>query len=287
MKITHRQFFNRIDEMADEILEKKLGVPKVFGIPTGGVFVAYSLQSCLAIEVVDDVKDADIIVDDILDSGRTMSRYSEMNPKAICLAAYNSTGHWITFPWDKGENESALDIPTRLLQFIGEDVTRGGLQDTPMRFLKAWKDWTSGYGQDPQDQFKAFEDGAENYDEMIILKDIPVYSQCEHHLAPFFGEATVAYIPDKKIIGLSKISRMVDIYARRLQVQERLTTDIANCINDMLGPIGVGVIVKCRHLCMESRGINRKGIITTTSALMGWFKERPEVRQEFLRLAGD
>lgn len=296
MNVTHEMFFERCNELAIQIQEQfnhgsfnnngsdKI---KVFGIPRGGVYVAYVIESILNCDIVSDPKQAHFIVDDILDSGRTMLRYSDMNPSAICLHAYNSKhiGEWVVFPWEISEEGSAEDIPIRLLQFIGEDLKREGLSKTPMRFLSAWKEWTIGYNQDPRKMFTAFEDGAKDYDEMIVLNDIPVYSQCEHHLAPFFGEAIVGYIPDKKILGLSKISRIVDIYARRLQVQERLTTDICNCINELLRPIGVGVIIKCRHLCMESRGISRKGIVTTTSAIKGWFKTKPEVRQEFLRLA--
>lgn len=161
---------------------------------------------------------------------------------------------------------------------------RGGLKDTPDRLAKAWDFWTSGYTQDPSDVLKVFEDGAESYDEMVLVSDIPFYSHCEHHLAPFFGKVTIAYIPDGKIVGLSKLSRLADIYARRLQVQERLTEQIADAINLNLSPKGVGVIIKARHLCMESRGISQQGHHTTTSSLRGVIRTDPSARDEFLRL---
>jgi len=165
------------------------------------------------------------------------------------------------------------------------DELRGGLQETPRRVAAAWDFWTSGYGKDPADVLKVFEDGAENYDEMIVVRDIPVYSHCEHHMAAIFGTATVAYIPDGRIVGLSKLSRLVDIFARRLQVQERMTTQIADALDTNLRPIGVGVVLKCRHMCMESRGIQKQGHVTITSALRGVLSEDRAARAEFMALA--
>lgn len=172
-----------------------------------------------------------------------------------------------------------------LAEVIGQDPRREGLQETPARVVKAWGQWTSGYNVDIAKLLKTFEDGAENYDEMVMVKDIPIYSKCEHHLADIFGTATIAYIPDGRVVGLSKLSRVADAFARRLQVQERLTTQIADAINEHLQPKAVGVIVKARHMCMESRGICQQGHHTVTSALRGVFKTDPTVRAEFLRLA--
>ncbi len=165
------------------------------------------------------------------------------------------------------------------------DGLRGGLVETPERVAKAWEFWTSGYGVDPADVLKTFEDGAEGVDEMVLVKDIPFYSQCEHHLAPFFGTATIAYIPQGRVVGLSKLSRLLNIYARRLQVQERLTCQVADAMMEHLKPLGCGVVIKARHLCMESRGVCQQGHHTVTSALRGMFKEDPIVRAEFLQLA--
>lgn len=176
-------------------------------------------------------------------------------------------------------------IITDLLKYIGENPDRGGLLETPARVLKAWAHWTGGYDQEPGDVLKTFEDGAEDHDQMISVVNIPFYSHCEHHLAPFFGTATVSYIPDGKIVGLSKLSRLVDIFARRLQVQERLTDQIANALDEHLQPLGVGVCLKARHMCMESRGVMQQGHHTMTTALRGVIKDERDARSEFLRLA--
>lgn len=159
---------------------------------------------------------------------------------------------------------------------------RQGLQETPLRAAKAWDYWTSGYDQKAEDILKVFEDGGEDYDQMVMVKDIPVYSKCEHHMADIFGTATVAYIPNGRVVGLSKLSRVVNIYARRLQVQERLTQQIADCLHTGLEPKGVGVVLKCRHMCMESRGICQQGHHTITTALHGAIREEPEARAEFM-----
>ncbi len=171
-----------------------------------------------------------------------------------------------------------------LLDAVG-DSGREGLEETPARAAKAWQFWCGGYEVDPIDLLKTFEDGAEHYDEMVLVKDIPFYSHCEHHLAAIIGRATVAYIPNRRIVGLSKLSRVVDAYARRLQVQERLTRQVAECIETGLQPLGVAVQGRARHLCMESRGVRQQGHSTTTQALLGAFKTNPETRAEFLKLA--
>lgn len=165
------------------------------------------------------------------------------------------------------------------------EVLRDGLVETPDRVAKAWAFWLSGYDRDPADVLKVFEDGAEGYDEMVMVKDIPIYSKCEHHLADIFGTATIAYIPNGKVVGLSKLSRLADIFARRLQVQERLTAQIADALWSNLEPKGCGVIIRARHMCMESRGLCQQGHHTITSALRGVMKEG-DPRAEFLKLAG-
>jgi len=172
-----------------------------------------------------------------------------------------------------------------ILNNIDPQPEREGIAETPARVAKALKFWTSGYDKDPKDVLKVFEDGGEGYDEMVIVKDIPIYSQCEHHMASIFGTATIAYIPDGKIVGLSKLSRLADIFARRLQVQERLTAQIADALWQNLTPKGVGVILRCRHMCMESRGLCQQGHHTITSALRGVIKEEHKARSEFMSLA--
>jgi GTP cyclohydrolase IA len=172
----------------------------------------------------------------------------------------------------------------RLLSHIGEDPSRQGLHETPQRVDRAWQHWTSGYRQDPAEILKVFEDGAQQYNELVIVRGIPVYSHCEHHLAPFFGFATVGYTPNGRIIGLSKMARLVDCFAKRLQVQERLTMQIAEALMEHVQPLSVGVIVRCRHLCMESRGIRMPGQVTVTSALLGEMRTNLALRTEFLNL---
>lgn len=172
-----------------------------------------------------------------------------------------------------------------LLHAIEPNPNREGIKETPERVAKAWAEWTSGYDVDIGAMLKTFEDGAERYDEMVIVKDIPIYSKCEHHLADIFGTATIAYIPNGKVVGLSKLSRLADAFARRLQVQERLTVQIADALEEHLQPKGVGVLIRARHMCMESRGICQQGHHTITSALRGVLRSDVAARAEFLKLA--
>lgn len=163
-------------------------------------------------------------------------------------------------------------------------LLRPGLLDTPLRVAKAMEHWFSGYKVDIPNLFKVFEDGAEGADQMVAVCRIPFYSKCEHHMADIFGHATVAYIPNGRIVGLSKLNRVVDAFARRLQVQERLTNNIADAIQEHLQPIGVGVYITARHMCMESRGVCQHGHHTVTTALRGAIKDEPQTRAEFLAL---
>lgn len=182
-----------------------------------------------------------------------------------------------------GETESIADLIRRLLVLLGEDPAREGLRRTPERFEKALRFLTSGYRQDAD----AILNGATFtvcYDEMVVVKDIELYSLCEHHLLPFFGRCHVAYIPRKKVIGLSKIARLVNMFARRLQIQERLTNQIARAIEDELSPEGVGVIIEARHLCMVMRGVEKQQSSAVTSAMLGAFRENKQTRDEFLAL---
>lgn len=168
-----------------------------------------------------------------------------------------------------------------LLEFIGEDPDREGLIDTPLRVAKAWEFMSSGYRMDPESVLKAFKDGAEATDEMIFQANIPLWSMCEHHMLPFFGVAHIGYLPNGRVLGLSKFARLLDVFARRLQVQERLTGQVAEALMTHLAPLGCGVVLQCRHTCMEARGVQKAGSVTTTTALRGSFKE-PHVKLEFL-----
>ena len=170
-----------------------------------------------------------------------------------------------------------------MLKEIGEDPSREGLEKTPERVAKAYRYLTSGYRQDPSEVLN----GAlftEEYDEMVVVKDIDFYSVCEHHVLPFFGKCHVAYMPSRKIVGLSKIARLVEMYSRRLQVQERLTTQIAQTINEVLQPRGVAVVMEALHMCMLMRGVEKQNSKAVTSAMLGAFRENPETRAEFMEL---
>jgi GTP cyclohydrolase I len=175
------------------------------------------------------------------------------------------------------------DAIRRLLTDLGEDPTREGLRDTPKRVEKAYKFLTSGYGADI-DRVLNNALFTVDYNEMVIVKDIDFYSLCEHHLLPFFGKCHVAYIPSNKVIGLSKIPRIVDVFARRLQVQERLTNQIADTIRDKIAPLGVAVVVEATHLCMSMRGVEKQNSFAVTSAMQGVFHDNSRTRMEFLEL---
>ena len=181
------------------------------------------------------------------------------------------------------EDGKIANLVAKLLKELGEDVQREGLDKTPERVEKALRYFTSGYGQDVKEVLN----GAmfvEEYDEMVIVKDIDFFSLCEHHLIPFFGRCHVAYMPNRKIVGLSKIPRLVEMFSRRLQVQERLTTQIANTLNEALQPRGVAVVVEAIHLCMLMRGVEKQNSKAITSAMLGAFRDRPETRAEFMEL---
>jgi GTP cyclohydrolase IA len=169
-----------------------------------------------------------------------------------------------------------------ILHVVDPEFGREGTADTPARVAKAWEFWTRGYREDPAELLRV-SFSAEHYDEMVLVRDIPLYSKCEHHLADIFGTACVAYIPSEgRVVGLSKLSRLVDCFARRLQMQERITAQIADAMVKHLAPKGVGVLIRARHMCMESRGICQQGHHTVTTALRGAIKEQPEARAEFL-----
>ena len=173
-----------------------------------------------------------------------------------------------------------------LLLWAGEDPHREGLLDTPMRVAAAYEDWFSGYNDDPVSALQRTFEEVEGYDEMIVLRDISFESHCEHHMAPIIGVAHVGYLPSNKVVGISKLARVVETFARRFQVQEKMTAQIANCIKDVLKPKGVGVVVEAVHQCMTTRGIHKAGVSMVTSQMLGSFRRDARTRAEFLRMIG-
>ena len=170
-----------------------------------------------------------------------------------------------------------------LLRWAGEDPMREGLLDTPKRVVKAYGDWFSGYAEDPKAYLERTFEEVAGYDELIVLRDIAFESHCEHHMAPIIGRAHVGYLPNGRVVGISKLARVVDAYARRFQVQEKLTAEIADCIESVLTPRGVAVVVDAQHQCMTTRGVHKRGVSMVTSTMRGAFRDNPSTRLEFLR----
>ena len=182
--------------------------------------------------------------------------------------------------------DAVAEAVRTLIRWAGDDPAREGLIDTPERVARAWKEYAAGYQQDPAEHLTRTFDEVGGYDEIILLKDIPFQSHCEHHLAPIIGKAAIAYLPGTKVVGISKLARVLHGFARRLQVQERLTAQVADCIWQHLAPKGVAVVIEASHACMSARGVNTPGVVMTTSRMMGCFREDERSRKEVLALMG-
>lgn len=256
----------------------------IYGIPRGGVPIAALLSAHLGLPLVDGITEDTLVVDDLVDSGKTLEAYHDYDtavlytkPHSPEIATYSveELDGWVEFPYED-TNTDVEENFRRILEHLGEDPTREGLVETPKRYIKFMKQFLT------KDEFNFTAFDAEGYDEMIIQKDIPFFSLCEHHIAPFFGTATVAYIPGKKIIGLSKLARTVQHYAHNFQNQERVTSQVAERLEKELQPLGVAVTVKARHFCMEMRGVKTHDVHTVTTKLTGAFKDKPETRAEFM-----
>lgn len=286
------QLWNRIKRNPPEHL---------YGIPRGGCLAALLVQTlahrdgCKTMIILDEPVPGTLVIDDLVDSGATARPFALQgysietlyrkrgSPFDIAPGAVLAPG-WLAFPWEQGPKEGtgAEDLVTRLLQWVGEDPTRDGLRETPKRVLKAWKDLTIGYGQDPAEILsKTFE---QPHDELVVLRGIEFHSTCEHHLLPFYGTASVGYIPHRTVVGISKLARLVECYARRLQIQERMCSQIAKAIDENLAPLGVGVVVKAKHSCMGCRGVLKPDSDMITSVTTGALRTNPSARAEFLSL---
>lgn len=194
---------------------------------------------------------------------------------------------------DLVEPQAKIDVPEAvqqairtLIEWAGDDPAREGLIDTPKRVARAWKEYCVGYGEDPAHHLSRTFEEVGGYDEVVLLKDIPFQSHCEHHMAPIIGRASIAYLPRDRVVGISKLARVLHGFARRLQVQERLTAEVADCIWDNLNPHGVAVVIEASHACMTARGVRTPGVGMTTSRMMGIFREDERSRQEVLKLMG-
>ena len=267
----------------DDVLERlshfDLGGRNVWGIPRGGS-VAAALTAQYGAVVVGGPKNADIILDDVRDSGATGDHWQSHQPEAEMLYVVDKqvegiTG-WVHFPWEPSAQQDAEDTVRRLIEHIGENPARAGLEGTPERVVRSWGELFAGYAEQPKLTWFA-----DDTDEMIISQGITFYSTCEHHLLPFFGVAHVGYIPDGKVIGISKLSRIVEHYARRLQIQERLARQIGEAIAEDVK--GVAVHLEGQHMCMMARGVKQPNSTMTTNYLTGVFRTKHESRNEFLQ----
>lgn len=288
--------YENIQELCEKLIAKLPvnTIKAVYGVPRGGILPAYIIANLLGVPQVTTpatiIKPL-LIVDDIIDSGRTIEKYKDAEYRAVLIAKKEiegvivastaKQGEWITFPWEITDNgiEGVQENIVRLLEYIGDDPSREGLLETPKRIVKSYKELFSGYKQDAKDILS--KEFSTSYDQMVVLKDIEFYSFCEHHMLPFFGKASVAYLPNKKVVGISKLARLVDMFARRLQIQEQMTDQIANAIEENLKPNGVAVTITAKHFCMVMRGVSKQHSEMTTTSLRGSFLNNPETRAEF------
>ena len=267
--ITWQELYARIEK-----LDKNL---TYYGVPRGGSVIA-----AMTGRAVMTPEEADVIIDDLIDSGATAEKYKKLYPEKPFIGLFDKRielqNQWLVFPFEKEEDGEVQDNLVRVFQYLGEDPTREGLRETPKRYLKFMEEFLNP----PAFNFTAFD--SEGMDEMIIQTNIPFYSLCEHHLAPFFGVGHIAYIPNGKIVGLSKLARTLETYSRRLQNQERITQQVADRLMNELNPKGVAVVLKAQHLCMAMRGVKKHDVYTTTSKMVGIFKEHDMPRHEFMSM---
>jgi GTP cyclohydrolase I len=258
----------------------------IYGVPKGGMIAAGFLKRA---EVTHDVRKANMILDDLIDSGWTRDHYQTTYPDKDFAALIDKTNMnpkpWIVFPWEKehpcGEESVEQNI-TRMLEYIGEDPGREGLKETPERVVRSWDEIFAGYNQSPADVCKIFDD--EQVGGLVYLKGIEFFSTCEHHWLPFYGEAVIAYIPNGPVIGVSKLARLLDIYARRLQIQERIAEQVTDALMEYLKPLGAACIIEAKHLCMACRGVKKQSSVMGYSSMKGAFLDDAKARAELIAL---
>ena len=256
----------------------------IYGVPKGGMIAAGFLEQATITPYPDE---ANIILDEIVDSGRTRQKYLDKYPDAKFVALFEKRDEWLVFPWEKdhpnAQGDTIQENITRMLQFIGEDPSREGLRETPNRIAKAWEnELFIGYKQKPEDLLTTF--ATDGYDQIVLCRDIELFSMCEHHMLPFTGVAHVAYIPNERVIGISKLARLVDIYSRRLQIQERIGEQVTTALMEHLKPKGAACVINAVHMCMRMRGCQKQHSSMTTSSIKGVFLDDARARQELMEL---
>lgn len=295
LSLTWSDVYSRSRRVSEDILKvENTDLIRVYAIPSAGLYAAQAIQgflfSDMDVHYVESPREADIYIDDVLDSGDTIRRVqAEGGIKPVYVLVdkqKEGIDSWVEFPWDRMKNHAGPeDNIKRILQHIGEDPEREGLKETPSRVVRSYQDLFSGYkyktDEDIQKLMKIFEDGACN--EMVLLKNIEFVSMCEHHMLPFTGKAHIAYLPAGRIVGVSKLARVLEVYARRLQVQERLTQQVTQALDVHLEPKGSACIIEAVHECMTCRGVMKQNSVMVTSSLTGDFRELA-VRQELLNL---
>ena len=258
----------------------------VFAIPRGGMCAAALLNGWAKVTCCPD--EADAFLDDIIDSGRTRREWTSKYPGKAFYAVVNKQTQkdsglgWVQFPWEECASKDTEEHVVRLIEYIGENPNREGLQETPSRVIRSFEKLYGGYQQKPEDILKVFEE--DSCDEFVLLKDIEFYSTCEHHMLPFHGKAHIAYIPNGKVIGISKLARLLEIFARRLQIQERIGQQVTSALEQLLSPLGSACILEAQHFCMTSRGVEKQNSIMVTSSLTGVFQSEHEARAELMSL---
>jgi len=298
-------FYDAVSDLAISIekCKDKRYYLYIYPIPQGGCALATVLNSYLRnmgygetmvidTEIFNKItnKRSVLVVDDVIDSGKTIAPFMEMGCGTAVLHrkpwatvtpdfCYKATADWIIYWWEGTQEKSIKDSVLRQLQYIGEDPERDGLKETPDRVIRSYEQLYSGYKLDVAPYFKIFEI---KRDEMIILKDIEFYSTCEHHMLPFFGKAHIAYLPKDKVIGVSKLARILEVYTRRLQIQERICQQVTEALDTHLRPLGSACILEAQHFCMTSRGIQKQNSKMITSSLTGVFKTNSETRAELM-----
>lgn len=285
--------------LSDFFEKQKLRTLKLYGVPRGGVFACLLVFTALSrmkeyiniLHIVEKVGDADVYIDDIVDTGKTKHQYGEdCDGEIPFFALVDKTTEdirwkntWVSFPWERMTNDDGpVTNIVRLLEYIGEDPNREGLKETPDRVLKSYEKLYGGYKMEPEKIIKVFKD--DSCDEMVLVKNMEFYSTCEHHMLPFYGKAHIAYIPNGQVIGVSKLGRILEMFSRRLQIQERLCQQVTELIDKSVKPLGSACILEAQHLCMTARGIEKQHSTMVTSSLTGVFKEKAETRNELLKM---